>query len=166
MFVARHGEGVHNVAEAKYGTKAWDEHWSLLTGDGQSTWGPDPPLTEVGEGQAHDACQKWRTLLQIDDPVPLPTMFFSSPMVRSARTLQLTFDGLVWPAEHAKTDSQLTTTEVRPRILECLREDFRDRHTCDQRSKRSAIAARWEPLGWTVDKGMDEEDTIFAVSLV
>ncbi|KAG5645137.1 hypothetical protein DXG03_006854 [Asterophora parasitica] len=25
FFLGRHGQGVHNVAEAKYGTKAWDE---------------------------------------------------------------------------------------------------------------------------------------------
>jgi len=24
LFLGRHGEGVHNVAERRYGTKAWD----------------------------------------------------------------------------------------------------------------------------------------------
>jgi hypothetical protein len=24
LFLGRHGEGVHNVAEKRYGTKAWD----------------------------------------------------------------------------------------------------------------------------------------------
>lgn len=171
IFAARHGEGVHNVAEAKYGTKEWDDKWSLLKGDGESVWGPDPPLTKVGEGQAIDANDKWQKELKDQDPVPLPTMFFSSPMIRSARTLQLTYDGIVWPANPNEdksavqgTTSLIAPLETRPHILECLREDFKDRHTCDERSKRSTVAASWEPFKWTIDATMDEEDTIFAVS--
>lgn len=167
VFAARHGEGVHNVAEAKYGTKEWDANWSLLKGDGENVWGPDPPLTKVGEQQAIDANEKWqKELRDVQDPVPLPTLFFSSPMIRSARTLQLTFDGIVWPAA-ANGDSAaslIAPLETRPHILECLREDFKDRHTCDERSKKSTILASWNPFKWSIDATMDEEDTIFAVS--
>lgn len=163
IFAARHGEGVHNVAESKYGTDEWDAKWSLLKGDGENVWGPDPPLTKLGENQAFEANQKWRKELQDSDSVPLPTLFFSSPMIRSARTLQLTYDGIVWSKDQNQT-SLLSPLQTRPHILECLREDFKDRHTCDERSKRSTIASSWEPYQWTVDPTMDEEDTIFAVS--
>lgn len=167
IFAARHGEGVHNVAEQKYGTKEWDAKWSLLKGDGKgAVWGPDPPLTKVGEGQAKDANEKWqKELKNLQDPVPIPTLFFSSPMIRSARTLQLTYDGIVWPATNGQDNkSAISPIQTRPHILECLREDFKDRHTCDERSKRSTISASWEPFNWTIDATMDEEDTIFAVS--
>jgi hypothetical protein len=30
LFLGRHGEGYHNVAEAKYGTAAWDVRISSL----------------------------------------------------------------------------------------------------------------------------------------
>lgn len=149
VYAARHGEGHHNVAEAKYGTKAWDDHWSLLNGDGELVWGPDPSLTSVGEGQAHDARRIWNNLLSEGkaDLPPLPGAYFSSPMIRSAKTLYLTFEGRT-PAKPVV-------------ILESIREDFKDRHTCDERSKRSVVAAEWEPRGWIVDAKMDEEDTLF-----
>ncbi|KAF8323498.1 uncharacterized protein EI90DRAFT_2384115 [Cantharellus anzutake] len=52
IFAARHGQGWHNVAEAKYGTKAWNEYWSKLNTDGEIIWGPDPKLTPLGEREA------------------------------------------------------------------------------------------------------------------
>ena len=142
----------------QYGTQAWDDHWSLLTGDGELTWGPDPHLTPVGEGQAREACSMWKALLDskaVSDPPPLPTLFFSSPLIRSAKTLELTFQGLV-SKEQGFT----------PTILECVREDFKDRHTCDQRSSRTVISSVWAPLGWHIDAGVDEEDTLFQVRSV
>lgn len=172
IYAARHGEGDHNVAEAKYGTQAWDAHWSLLTGDEEgNVWGPDPELTVVGKGQAREAAARWRTaLLRPSDPPPMPTKFFSSPLLRSAQTLQLSFDGIAWPDSTdimtAQTAQMVAATKERPTILECLRENFSDRHTCDQRSSRTTIEKRWKPLGWHVDADMDDEDTLFASSYV
>ncbi|KAF9509648.1 hypothetical protein BS47DRAFT_138544 [Hydnum rufescens UP504] len=39
FFVGRHGQGWHNLAEAKYGTSAWNSYWSHLNTDGQIVWG-------------------------------------------------------------------------------------------------------------------------------
>jgi broad specificity phosphatase PhoE len=151
IYAARHGEGSHNVAEAKFGTKAWDDHWSLLTGDGTSIWGPDPHLTPVGEGQAREACSIWKSLLADGrDPPPLPTMFYSSPMIRSAKTLELTFEGILTKEEG-----------FTPTILECIREDFKDRHSCDERSSRTEISKEWQGKGWNVDASVEEEDVLF-----
>lgn len=108
-------------------------------------------MTEVGEGQAHEACSIWKSLLQNQDAPPLPTAFFTSPLIRSAKTLELTFDGLLSSDKEGKI-----------RILECLRENFQDRHTCDQRSSKSVIMKEWQEEDWIVDKNMDEEDTLFA----
>lgn len=142
-------EKAYACLDVQYGTKAWDDHWSLLTGDGELIWGPDPSLTSVGEGQARDARRIWNNLLSegAPDPPPLPGAYFSSPMIRSAKTLYLTFEG---------------RTPAKPFvILESIREDFKDRHTCDERSKRSDVAAEWEPKGWIIDSKMEEEDTLF-----
>ncbi|RSH93007.1 hypothetical protein EHS25_008455 [Saitozyma podzolica] len=38
LFLARHGEGYHNVAERLYGTSAWNCHWSKRHSDGDMTW--------------------------------------------------------------------------------------------------------------------------------
>ncbi|SCV16800.1 related to Probable phosphomutase PMU1 [Nakaseomyces glabratus] len=38
LVLARHGEGYHNAAEARYGEKAWNEYWSKLEGDQE--WEP------------------------------------------------------------------------------------------------------------------------------
>jgi hypothetical protein len=41
FYLARHGQGYHNVAEAVHGTHDWDCHWSFLTTDGNLTYGPE-----------------------------------------------------------------------------------------------------------------------------
>lgn len=37
LFMARHGEGWHNVAEKRYGTPEWNRYWSRLNTDGEIT---------------------------------------------------------------------------------------------------------------------------------
>lgn len=118
------------------------------------TWGPDPHLTTLGEGQAREACARWKELQKTSDPPPIPTLFITSPLIRSAKTLELSFEGVVEQ-----------NNDFKPMILECVREDFKDRHTCDQRSTKRVIAKEWEGKGWTVDEKMDEEDTLFEVCL-
>lgn len=51
LFLGRHGEGYHNVAEAYYGTKDWDDYWSKLDGNGTISWF-DAHLTDVGVGSS------------------------------------------------------------------------------------------------------------------
>lgn len=109
FFVARHGEGVHNLAEAKYGTPAWNAHWSLLNGDGNLVWGPDPALTALGENQAKDVNATWKK--EMKDSIPLPTSFYSSPFQRASNTLQITWE-----------DIQLKDGQNIPLIMEDLRE--------------------------------------------
>jgi len=48
FYLARHGQGWHNVAEAKYGTEAWNNYWSRVNTDGEMTVrSPSPPLPAV-----------------------------------------------------------------------------------------------------------------------
>lgn len=93
IFLARHGQGYHNVAHEKYGNDPWNEYWSKLTGDGEMVWGPDAELTELGENQARDIGKEWRK--QLDQGAPLPTKFYSSPLSRSIDTLVLTWGNIV-----------------------------------------------------------------------
>lgn len=46
LFLARHYTGYHNIAHAKYGDDAWNDHWSKLNGDDEYTWGPDAELIQ------------------------------------------------------------------------------------------------------------------------
>ena len=47
----RHGEAMHNIAMAKYGS-AWNPSWRHLDGDGEIVWGPGSELSEKGREQA------------------------------------------------------------------------------------------------------------------
>ncbi|KAJ1300361.1 hypothetical protein OPQ81_005180 [Rhizoctonia solani] len=146
----RHGQGWHNVGEAKYGTKEWDEKWSLLNGDGEITWGPDPELTDLGKQQASEAHQVWKRELSREDPVPLPTRLFSSPFSRAALTLDITFFGIL---THTKDG-----TGLRPYIMENLRE-MNGEHTCDKRNPKSKIHEQYPEFDF--EPGFTEEDELW-----
>lgn len=109
-----------NAAETAYGKSAWDCFWarpsvllfyrriilfltlcasltdfppkfqtqSLQNGDGNSSWA-DAELTPLGIEQAQENNAAWKT--QIEEGVPLPQKLYSSPMRRSAKTLDITW---------------------------------------------------------------------------
>jgi len=153
FFLGRHGEGFHNVAEAKYGTPAWDDYWSKLDGDGTLVWGPDALLTPTGVQQAKDAHNKWSA--EIPSGIPVPTVFYSSPLTRAARTLEITWTGITLQnASHPDP--------VRPSHQVVVAEDCREVygvHTCDKCHPKSWIAEHF-PL-YTFDKGFTEEDELW-----
>lgn len=57
-FLARHGQGFHNVKHNE-NPQLWDDYWSHLNTDGKIVWGPDPELTELGIEQAKDNNIAW-----------------------------------------------------------------------------------------------------------
>jgi len=105
FFLGRHGEGFHNVAEAKYGTPAWNDYWSKLDGDGTLVWGPDALLTPVGVQQAQAVHDKW--LSEIPSGIPVPTVFYSSPLTRASRTLEITWTDITLPNKSHSYDGVL-----------------------------------------------------------
>ncbi|KAG6335892.1 hypothetical protein ID866_3201, partial [Astraeus odoratus] len=134
FFLARHGEGYHNVAEAKYGTKN-PQH--------QLTCPPaDPELTPKGEGQADSARAIWKTELQFGLPFP---DLYSSPLTRAIRTNQITFRGLF-------PDDRKTT------IVENIREEM-GIHTCDKRRTRTEIQQKFPR--YLFEDGFTEEDELW-----
>ncbi|KAJ5155970.1 hypothetical protein N7492_008773 [Penicillium capsulatum] len=145
LFLGRHGEGVHNVAERRYGTKAWDGHWSLLDGDEHGSW-VDATLTDLGISQAQAAHASWEK--QIAERIPWPESYYVSPLRRCCQTAQITFEGL-----------HTTETRIfRPMIKELLRETMGE-HTCDRRSTLSEIAE--ENQKFSFEEGFVNEDVLW-----
>ncbi|KAF2223955.1 phosphoglycerate mutase family protein [Elsinoe ampelina] len=142
FFLGRHGQGWHNVAESKYGTKAWDDHFSKLdSSDGMDF--VDARLTETGRQQARLAHETFAHAL--DAGLPPPERYLVSPLDRCLETCRITFGGLALPPNRP----------FRPVIHENIREVFGE-HTCDKRSTKTAIQARHPDLfefeqGFAVD---------------
>jgi broad specificity phosphatase PhoE len=143
FYCARHGEGDHNVAEALYGTKAWDDYWSKLDGDGTRYW-VDAHLTAVGEQQARDAGAFFARQFK-DEKMPVPDAWVASPLMRCLQTADLE-----WTGSEVKG--------VRPTIKEMAREVMGE-HTCDRRSSRTKIHAA-QPE-WPIEEGFAEEDELW-----
>ncbi|OAT02027.1 phosphoglycerate mutase [Blastomyces dermatitidis ER-3] len=125
FYMGRHGEGYHNVAEELYGTEAWDCYWSKLDGNGSITWS-DARLTETGITQALHARATWAA--QIQDHIPLPQSYYTSPLDRCLQTAKLTFNNLPLPPDRP----------FKPVVKELLRETL-GVHTCDRRSPTTHI---------------------------
>ncbi|CAG8075862.1 unnamed protein product [Penicillium nalgiovense] len=145
LFLGRHGEGVHNVAERKYGTKKWDDYWSLQDGDEDGNW-VNARLTEQGRCQAQVAHAAWKQ--QIEAGIPSPESYYVSPLNRCLETAQITFQGLVIPG----------TYPFKPIIKELLRETM-GQHTCDRRSTASEIAEEYPEYRFEAE--FSEEDKLW-----
>lgn len=148
LYLARHGQGYHNKAHLHFGDDAWNETWLKLDGDGQWTWGPDPELTELGQAQARDNRDGWKQVIDAVGTRVVPHKFYLLPLRRSADTLVLTWGDLV------------DFHEAKPQIREGLREQM-GVHTCDKRSPRAVIAAKYTPQGFEIEPGFAEEDIYY-----
>ncbi|GAB7328517.1 hypothetical protein MBLNU13_g00479t1 [Cladosporium sp. NU13] len=143
FYLARHGEGDHNVAEALYGTKAWDDYWSKLDGDGTRYW-VDAHLTAVGEQQARDAGLFFKKQFA-EEKMPVPDTWVASPLMRCLKTAELEWAALGFEG-------------FRPLIREMAREVMGE-HTCDRRSSKTKIHAA-QP-NWLIEEGFTEEDELW-----
>ncbi|KAF2818776.1 phosphoglycerate mutase-like protein [Ophiobolus disseminans] len=143
LFMGRHGEGFHNVAESYFGTPAWNCYWSELDGNGTVTWA-DAKLTDGGVKQAARVKDFWAHLIK-DEEITPPETYYTSPMYRCLDTAKLTFTGLDLPRK----------SPFVPIIKEFLREGI-SAHTCDRRSTRSYIAQNFP--GFKFEQGFPEED--------
>jgi len=148
LYLARHGEGFHNVAERHYGTKAWDCYWSKLSGNGNITWA-DAHLTADGIAQAKVAHDFWRASI-VGRGIPVPQSYYVSPLDRCLATGKVTFTGLehVLPGEYPFV----------PVVKELLREAL-GVHTCDRRSSRDYIVKNYP--GYVIEKGFAEVDPLW-----
>ncbi|OTA61563.1 phosphoglycerate mutase-like protein [Hypoxylon sp. EC38] len=146
LFMGRHGEGYHNVAESYYGTPAWNCYWGLLEGNGTSVW-RDAQLTEAGKAQCVKSNNFWKHALAVEK-IPAPQSYYSSPLVRSATTANLTFNGLDLPAERP----------FAPTVKEYLREGISMR-TCDERSNKTYFQGLFPAFKF--EDGFTEDDELW-----
>jgi broad specificity phosphatase PhoE len=142
LYLGRHGEGEHNVAEAKYGTEKWDDYWSKLDGDGTLFWS-DAHLTDIGKDQARTANRFVKAQLEPKVGMPLPDAWVVSPMWRCLQTAELTWEGV---------------DGFKPVVRELVREVL-GVHTCDRRGRRSKFEKVFK--GWEVEKRLTEEDELW-----
>ncbi|KAF2485343.1 histidine phosphatase superfamily [Neohortaea acidophila] len=146
IYNGRHGEGYHNVGEAKYGTQAWNDYWSKLDGDGELYWF-DAHLTAKGTQQAlHNHAFLKRQFAQ--EKMPAPQKYYSSPLYRCLQTANLTYLHLDVPVDAPFT----------PTIKEMMREVMGE-HTCDKRSSK-AVIHKAVP-SWNIETGFTEEDELW-----
>ncbi|QIX00877.1 hypothetical protein AMS68_006394 [Peltaster fructicola] len=136
----RHGQGFHNVAQAKHGTKVWDEEIS------KQDELFDAHLTEIGVQQALSANRFLRE--QFTKGLPAPESYIVSPLHRCLQTAYLTYGDLDLPEDRP----------FKPLIKELLRECL-GVHTCDRRSTRSVIHAAWPEAD--IEPGFVEEDLLW-----
>ncbi|KAF2848363.1 phosphoglycerate mutase-like protein [Plenodomus tracheiphilus IPT5] len=147
LFLARHGQGWHNVAETKYGTKAWDCHYAALNGSTADnlTWS-DAHLTPLGTQQALSVNELWSHQLPLG--LPPPQTYYVSPLTRTIQTADLTFTRLPLPKN----------APYKPLIKELLREAL-GVHTCDRRSSASSLRTAHPHL--TFESNFSEQDVLW-----
>ncbi|KAK5070575.1 putative phosphoglycerate mutase pmu1 [Lithohypha guttulata] len=151
LYLARHGQGYHNLAESYYGPAAWDCHWAELDGDPDPastiSWS-DAHLSKLGQRQAQEQSKFW--IFQLSKQgMPLPHTWFVSPMNRACKTLEITFRPL------AETG---VVQDWKPTVKEYLRET-NGIHTCDRRSPRSVIADTFPQ--YTIESNFTEQDELW-----
>ncbi|KAL0639306.1 putative phosphoglycerate mutase pmu1 [Maublancomyces gigas] len=132
LYLARHGEGYHNVAESFYGTPLWDCYWSLLDGNGTSRW-DDAELTPKGIEEAKKASAAFKD--QVKAKFPLPDIYYSSPLSRAASTLEITWGNITLSGHNA----------AKPIFKEPL-QGFRETigiHTCDRRNTKTWLHKKY-----------------------
>ncbi|KAF8605277.1 hypothetical protein BDV93DRAFT_521617 [Ceratobasidium sp. AG-I] len=156
-WVARHGQGFHNVCVDEHGIDAWEKKFSKEFTDGKITWGPDAKLTPLGETQAKDINKLWKAELgRPNDPAPLPTKWFSSPLTRALETLNLTF-GDIFPK-----DADTGELVSKPLVIENLREELAP-YTSDLRSTKTQIQNAYP--NFKIEEGFTEEDELWSTSV-
>ncbi|CAN9177573.1 hypothetical protein CUC08_Gglean005384 [Alternaria sp. MG1] len=147
LFLGRHGQGWHNVAEAKYGTKAWDCYYAALDGYDGITWA-DANLTSTGQDQALAVNKLWAEQLPLG--IPSPQTYYVSPLTRTIETANLTFGGLPLPSSQPYA----------PYIKELVREAL-GVHTCDRRSTATHLKNTFTDPKLTFEPGFSDEDPLW-----
>lgn len=142
LYLARHGQGQHNVVRDAVGAEAWEGKISRQREYNGVTFAPDPPLSEKGEGDADRIAAAWRA--EHDAGLAIPESFYASPMQRACQTLQRTWRELV--------------PDVSALIIEGLRERL-GVNLCDARSAKSVIAERFPTFRF--EPGFVEADELF-----
>lgn len=145
LFLARHGQGFHNLCVEKYGFDEWERKWHSMSTDGEIVWGPDAMLTELGINQAKENNRAWKE--QIAQGAPIPAKFYVSPLQRSSHTLVHTWD-------------DIKPRDKQPLVTESIRETM-GVNLCDKRSSKTVINERFGKYGFVIEDNFLEEDELW-----
>lgn len=89
FFLARHGEGYHNIAGDGYPERNWTCYWSIQYGNETMEW-YDATLTDNGYDQVNTLSESWKKQLFTNN-APLPQSYYVSPMRRCLQTYNYTW---------------------------------------------------------------------------
>lgn len=142
FFLARHGEGYHNIAPYKH-PLGWICYWSRKEGDGEIEW-YDALLTDKGHDQISTLSDSWKKQLYTNN-APLPQSYYVSPMRRCLQTYNDTWSSI------------LNDTKV-PLIKELAREGY----GIDSESRRhnKTYIEEFVPT-YKFEDGFTEEDELW-----
>ncbi|MCJ1250072.1 hypothetical protein MMC30_007298 [Trapelia coarctata] len=146
LFLARHGQGVHNVAEAFYGTPLWNCKWAAEEGNGTAYW-VDAHLTDTGIEQARTAGRFWAKQI-LEEKMSPPESYYTSPLDRCCATAHHTFSALNLPPDRPFI----------PTVKELLRET-NGVHTCDRRSSKTYLRTHYPT--YNIEPGFTENDELW-----
>ncbi|KAL9004934.1 MAG: hypothetical protein Q9188_002253 [Gyalolechia gomerana] len=149
LYIGRHGQGFHNVAEQRYGREEWDRYYASLEGDSHGQWS-DAHLTETGIQQALSVNAFWKRQIA-EAKTPAPEKYYTSPLYRCLETANLTFTGLDLPPDRP----------YNPVVKELLRE-ANGVHTCDRRSSLSFLRSSFP--NFSFEPGFQEHDGLWTAS--
>mmetsp|Transcript_14775 Transcript_14775/g.29127 ORF Transcript_14775/g.29127 Transcript_14775/m.29127 type:complete len:282 (-) Transcript_14775:122-967(-) len=137
LFIIRHGEGHHNVAQREWRAKAdWDGVSEPYTIDTDPDFRyEDPALTDKGEGEAR--------LLQARASAIKPEILLVSPMRRAIQTGLLAFEAAV------------NCGSLKALAVE-LAHERGGKHTCDKRLSKKESVALFPKVDFSLIK--DEQD--------
>ncbi|CAH6723984.1 phosphomutase-like protein 3 [[Candida] jaroonii] len=95
LFLARHGEGYHNIAPTLYSDQEWECTYQMQDGDASKgiTWF-DAELTDNGIAEIEKLASLWKSQIN-DQKTPIPSSFYVSPLSRTLHTYQLTWSSIV-----------------------------------------------------------------------
>lgn len=142
FFLARHGEGFHNIAPGLYNSSEWTCKLQQQNGNDQMEW-YDAMLTSEGHQQINELSVFWHQ--QIKDSAPKPQSFYVSPLRRTLQTFNSTWNNII-------------DNETVPVIKEFARETF-GIGTESKRHSKQYIATNWPRMKF--EDGFREEDELW-----
>ncbi|CCK68287.1 phosphoglycerate mutase family protein KNAG_0A06260 [Huiozyma naganishii CBS 8797] len=163
IILARHGQGYHNAAIARYGRESWNSKWCYLNGDEHGEW-LDSKLTPVGQEEVKNTGLS--TLLPMVDSLQiLPHKCFSSPMRRCLETFTSSWTHVF--QEHKELLPENNTVNVK--IFENLREDL-NTHPCNERVDHSVSVSEYQDckmksgtsVHWEYEPDYPEKDQLWS----
>lgn len=130
-------------------------YYSMLEGNSTTSWA-DAQLTPKGVAQAELASKTWARALNAG--LPPPQSYYSSPLTRCLQTAYHTFSTIA--------ESLDSRYPFAPKVKELLRETI-GVHTCDRRSRKTAIEDFWRSydkeakMPFTFESGFAENDELW-----